>query len=122
MDGKRWRMTENICHVILHNIHAHKDQCFFRYATLFIPGTGIVARKILESLLSTLNSIAPTAHIATLAHRAEMLDDHATDSNHKKTLGMVSTLCRSYHQAVDMLDHAKMYYQNLTNQAGTTAV
>jgi hypothetical protein len=106
----------------LFHVHAHKDQCFFRYATSFIPGAGIVAGEILESLWSTLNSIAPTARTATLAHRAEMLDDHATDSNHKKTLGMVSTLCRSYRQAVDMLDHAKTYYKNLTNQAGSTAV
>jgi len=106
----------------LFHVHAHKDQCFFQYATSFIPGAGIVAGEILESLWSTLNSISPTARTATLAHRAEMLDDHATDSNHKKTLGMIKTLCRSYRQAVDMLDHAKTYYQNLTNQAGNTAV
>lgn len=106
----------------LFHIHAHKDQCFFQYATSFIPGAGIVAGEILESLWSTLNSISPTARTATLAHRAEMLDDHATDSNHKKTLNMVPTLCRSYSQAVDMSDHAKTYYQNLTNQAGSTAV
>lgn len=106
----------------LFHVHAHKDQCFFQYATSFIPGAGIVAGEILESLWSSLNSISPTARTATLAHRAEMLDDHATDSNHKKTLGMVSSLCRNYRQAVDMLDHAKSYHQNLTNQAGITAV
>ena len=106
----------------LFHVHGHKDQCFFQFATSLIPGAGIVAGEILESLWSTLNSISPTARTATLAHRAEMLDDHALDSNHKKTLGMVSTLCRLYHQAVDMLDHAKTYYQNLTNQAGSAAV
>ena len=51
-----------------------------------------------------------------------MLDDHASDSNHKKTLGIVSSLCRSHSTAVDMLDHAKTYYQNLTDQVGTTAM
>lgn len=106
----------------LFHIHAHKEQCFFQYATSFIPGTGIVAGEILESLWSSLNSISPTARTATLAHRAEMLDDHATDSNHKKNIGMVSTLCRSYRRAVDMLDHARSYYNNLTTEAGTTAV
>ena len=106
----------------LFHIHAHKDQCFFQYATSFIPGAGIVAGEILESLWSSLNSISPTARTATLAHRAEMLDDHATDSNHKKTIGMVSTLCRSYRHAVDMLDHAGTYYHNLTNEAGRTMV
>jgi hypothetical protein len=106
----------------LFHVHAHKDQCFFQYATSFIQGAGIIAGEILESLWSTLNSISPTAWTATLAHRAEMLDDHATDSNHKKSLGMVTGLCRSYQNAVDMLDHLKMYYQNLANQAGKTAV
>ena len=62
------------------------------------------------------------ARTATLAHRAETLDDHATDSNHKKTLGMVSNLCRLYRHAVDMLEHVETYYQNLTEQAGTFSV
>ena len=35
---------------------------------------------------------------------------------------MVSTLCRSYRHAVDMLDHAGTYYHNLTNEAGRTMV
>jgi hypothetical protein len=106
----------------LFHVHAHKDECFFRYAPSFIPGTGIVAGEILESLWSTLNSISPMARTATLAHRAEILDDHTTDSNHKKMLGMVSGLCRTYRHAVDMLDHAKSYYQKLTEEAGVKAV
>ena len=72
----------------LFHVHGHKDQCFFRYATTFIPGAAIVAGEILESLWSTLNSLTPAMRTATLAHRAEMMDDHMTDSNHKKMLGM----------------------------------
>lgn len=106
----------------LFHVHAHKEQCFFQFAPTFIPGTGIISGEILESLWSSLNSISPMARTATLAHRAETLDDHANDSNHKKTLGMVSSLCRSYRHALDMLEHAQMYYQNLTDQAGMIAV
>jgi len=106
----------------LFHVHAHKEQCFFQFAPTFIPGTGIVAGEILESLWSTLNAITPMARTATLANRAETIDDHATDSNHKKTIGMVGTLCRLYNRATDMLDHAKAYYQNLTDQAGNAAV
>jgi hypothetical protein len=76
----------------LFHVHGHKDQCFFRYATTFIPGAAIVAGEILESLWSTLNSVTPAMRTATLAHRAEMMDDHMTDSNHKKMLGM----CKFY--------------------------
>jgi hypothetical protein len=105
----------------LFHVHAHKDDCFFKFATTFMPGTGIVAGEILESLWSTLNSISPTARTATLAHRAEMLDDHTSDSNHKKAIGMVSSLCRTHRRSIDMLDHAQTYYQNLTDQAGEMA-
>ena len=106
----------------LFHVHAHKENCFFQFAPTFIPGSGIVAGEILESLWSSLNSISPMARTATLANRAETLDDHATDSNHKKCVGMVSHLCRSYQHAIDMLEHAKTYYRNLTDEAGSTAI
>jgi hypothetical protein len=106
----------------LFHVHAHKDDCFFRYAPSLIPGAGVVAGEILESLWSSLNSISPTARTVTLAHRAEMLDDHACDSNHKKNLGIISALGKAHKTAVDMLEHAEIYYQNLTSEAGTLAV
>lgn len=70
------------------HVHGHKEECFFRYGTAFIPGAGVTAGEILESLWSNMNSITPAARTATLAHRAELLDDHALDSNHKKMLGL----------------------------------
>ena len=70
----------------LFHVHGQKDQCFFQFATSLIPGAGIVASEILESLWSTLNLISPTAHTATLVHRAEMLDDHASDRTIKKLM------------------------------------
>ena len=97
----------------LFHVHAHKDDCFFRYATSFIPSARVVAGEILESLWSSLNSISPTAHTATIAHRAKMLDDHATDSNHKKMLGIVSTLWKSHRTAIDMVESAQLYYTTL---------
>ena len=72
----------------LFHVHDHKDECFFRFASSFIPGAGIVAGEILESLWSSLNRITPSTRTATLAHRAEVIDDHASDSNHKKALEM----------------------------------
>ena len=83
----------------LFHVHAHKDECFFRFATSFIPGAAICAGKILESLWSVLNAISLSAHTSTLAHRVELLDDHACDSNHKKCLGMTSNLCKQYKNA-----------------------
>jgi hypothetical protein len=72
----------------LFHVHGHKEQCFFRYATSFIPGAAVTAGEILEMLWASLNTITPTVRTATLAHRAEVIDDHATDSNHKKMLNI----------------------------------
>ena len=72
----------------LFHVHAHKEECFYRFASSFIPKAGVVAGEILESLWSRLNLITTATRTATLAHRAEVIDDHTTDSNHKKALGM----------------------------------
>lgn len=34
----------------LFHVHGHKEECFYRFASSFIPGAGIVAGEILESL------------------------------------------------------------------------
>ena len=72
----------------LFHVHAHREECFFRFATSFIPGTGICAGEILESLWSSLNTITPATRTATLAHRSEIIDEHAANSNHKKGLSI----------------------------------
>ena len=72
----------------LFHVHGHKDECFFRYSPTFIPETGVFAGEILESLWARMNTITPLARTATLAHRAELIDDHANDSNYHKLLGM----------------------------------
>jgi hypothetical protein len=72
----------------LFHVHGHKDKCFFRYATSFIPHAGVTVSEILEMLWSSLNSITPTVRTASLANCAETIDDHASDSNHKKMLNI----------------------------------
>jgi Kyakuja-Dileera-Zisupton transposase len=106
---------------LLH-VHGHKDECFFRYAPSFIPGSGIVAGEILESLWASLNSISPTVRTATLPHRAEMLDDHATDSNHKKMLGMTVTLCSKAREALENSTQLGQYHAGLTAAFGQQAI
>src|ERR1700723_3445298 len=87
----------------------------------FIPGSGIVAGEILESLWSSLNSISPAVRTATLPHRAEMLDDHASDSNHKKMLGMTATLCSKSHEALDVSMQLGKHHEALTAAFGQQA-
>ncbi|KAF8057043.1 hypothetical protein FPV67DRAFT_1677798 [Lyophyllum atratum] len=95
------------------HVHGHQLKCFPRFSPSFVPGAAIVTGEILESLWSTLNSISPMARTCTLAHRVEILDDHMTDSNWKKLLGMPAALCRGFRRAVSMSASAEAYYQNL---------
>jgi len=106
----------------LFHVHGHKDICFFRYATTFIPGAAVVAGEILESLWAVLNAVTPAMRTATLAHRAEILDDHITDSNHKKALGLTTSLCQRYTQAAAMSQSAIDYYDKLTVGIDTETV
>ena len=77
------------------HVHGHKDQCFHRFATSFIPHAGVVAGEM-ESQWATMNTISPVVRTATIAHRAEVLDDHATDWNYKKMLGLRAYLLFSF--------------------------
>ena len=99
----------------LFHVHAHKDECLFRFSTTFIPGAAVVAGQILESLWSSLNGISPTVRTATLPHRAEMLDDHACDSNHKKLLSMTENLRTRHMDATTMVSQADNYYLEFVN-------
>ena len=74
----------------------------------------IIAGQIIKSLWSNLNSISPTVQTATLLHQAEMLDDHACDSNHKKTLSMSETLCSRFMDVNTMVDQTDAYYLDIT--------
>lgn len=97
----------------LFHVHCHKDECFFRYATTFVPGAGVVAAQILESLWSTLNTISPKLRTASLPHRAETLDDHACDSNNKKLLAMTDNLRAKYLDTKDMTSQAAESYTKI---------
>ncbi|KAH9481115.1 hypothetical protein JR316_0005635 [Psilocybe cubensis] len=99
------------------HVHAHKDQCFFRYAPTFIPGAACVCSEILEPLWSDLNAVSPAARTATLAHRAELLDKHACDSNHKKMLGITQYLCRRHVESKKRRDDLREVFSNLTKSA-----
>lgn len=106
----------------LFHVHAHKEACFFQYSPSFIPGCGVTAGEILESLWSALNGISPTTRTATLAHRAEVLDDHASDSNHKKMLGITRYLCQRHKEASQTLTQSQQYFEELCRSADQQTV
>ncbi|GLB45063.1 hypothetical protein LshimejAT787_1901410 [Lyophyllum shimeji] len=97
----------------LMHVHGHQRDCFPRFSPSFIPGAAIVAGEILESLWAVLNTVAPMTRTMTLAHRAEVLDDHMNDSNWKKLLDMPGVLCRKFQKAELMSTKAAAYFASL---------
>ena len=77
------------------HVHAHKDECFFRFVTAFIPGAAIVQTAILP-------------------HCTKMLDDHACNSNYKKLLSMTDNLHAKYMDATTMSSQTDLYYLDIT--------
>ena len=106
----------------LFHVHCHKDECFFHYATTFIPGAAVVAAQMLESLWSTLNTISLKLQTASLPHCAETLDNHACDSNNKKMLSMTDTLWDKYLDAKDMILQAKENYTKMVQTIEPTTL
>ena len=122
----------------LFHVHAHKEECFYRFASSFIPGAGIVAGEILESLWSRLNPIATATRTASLAHRAEVIDDHASDSNYKKALSIgefdpfilpglliifvAFVLCDRFGQAKDMVHKTSEYYTQFSSTVSASSL
>lgn len=70
------------------HVHGHVKECFARYYPAFIHGTGHVDGEILETLWSHLNLISGSTRGMGTSHRREVLDDHMSDSNWKKLIGI----------------------------------
>lgn len=79
------------------HVHGHVKQCFPRYYPAFIQGAGHVDGEILETLWSHLNLVSGSTRGMSTSHRREVLDDHMSDSNWKKLIGMsnytLGTIC-----------------------------
>ena len=58
------------------HISGHIPHCFPHHALHFIPGAGVIDGEVLGTLWSTLNQVSPSAQVASLPSRSEMLDDH----------------------------------------------
>ncbi|KAH6904731.1 hypothetical protein BKA70DRAFT_1373436 [Coprinopsis sp. MPI-PUGE-AT-0042] len=80
----------------LFHVHGHQDSCYARFALTFIRGAGIASREILESLWAVVNKVARTTATMTMAHRLEVLDAIFGDSNWKKMLNLVPSICKNW--------------------------
>jgi len=70
------------------HVRGHVPECFPRYGLSYVEGAGIIDGEVLETLWSVLNETSRSTRGASLAHRAEVLDDHMNYSNWKKMIKM----------------------------------
>jgi hypothetical protein len=78
------------------HLHGHIRECFARFFLGYIEGAGIIDGEIIETLWASLNNIAPSTQNASLAHRAEVLNDHMNYSNWKKLTNIGQSLLKSF--------------------------
>ncbi|TEB24072.1 hypothetical protein FA13DRAFT_1797607 [Coprinellus micaceus] len=83
------------------HVHGHRAECYPRYATTFIRGSGVRSAEILEARWSVLNRAAPSLRYMTLPHRTEMLDALMNDNNWKAMVGVVKYIYSSYTKGLD---------------------
>ncbi|KAH9474718.1 hypothetical protein JR316_0013183 [Psilocybe cubensis] len=98
----------------LFHVHGHQDQCLYRYATNYVPGSGVVDGEILETLWAVLNLVSRSTRTASLAHRTEVLNDHMGDSNFKKMVNIVSSIVSKYRRAVKYAAESSKYFSEIT--------
>ncbi|PPQ92912.1 hypothetical protein CVT25_009177 [Psilocybe cyanescens] len=91
------------------------------YGTMMIvDGTPIepipvsVDSAIIHADTTSSNLFPASVRTASLAHREEVLDDHTTDSNFKKMLGITQVLCIRYADAISMVSQANSYFTELS--------
>ncbi|PPR06343.1 hypothetical protein CVT24_002518 [Panaeolus cyanescens] len=76
----------------LFHVHAHKDECFFRYSPTFIPGLAYVVGEGMEPNWSALNPASVMIRSSKPFARADFLDDHTSNHNFRKMMNMSQTL------------------------------
>ncbi|KIN95845.1 hypothetical protein M404DRAFT_164813, partial [Pisolithus tinctorius Marx 270] len=118
------------------HVHGHKQECYARYAPLFMQGAGWVDGEIIETLWSLLNIASTSAQGMSSPHRQELLDFQISDCNFMKMIRMgmsfyscanlpdcsplVNSLIRKLTTARVAADMAKRAFKTLDEAVSTT--
>ncbi|KAF4580711.1 hypothetical protein EYR38_002997 [Pleurotus pulmonarius] len=95
------------------HLGAHIDSCFSKFSLNFLRGAGHTDGEVLETLWAPLNKIAGSTRSMTLAHRQEVLDDCAYDSNWKKITNLIPSLIKKWKRAETSFAEMKEAYEDL---------
>ncbi|KAA1473524.1 hypothetical protein DENSPDRAFT_780026, partial [Dentipellis sp. KUC8613] len=106
----------------LFHVHGHKDECLAQYSPNYIIGARQVDGETCEPLWWPLNEVARSTKSMAYSHRREILDDHMSDSNWKKTVAVPKVLCKKYKKAVVAVKETSEYLVKLTDSADPNSV
>ncbi|KAG1800351.1 uncharacterized protein HD556DRAFT_1230340, partial [Suillus plorans] len=106
----------------LWHVHGHQDNCFVRYASNFIHGTGRIDGEIMETLWAPLNIISPSARGMGTPHRKEVLDYQMNDCNFMKMIRITKFLSRKFKEAIKGASESKLAFDNLNETANPDMV
>ncbi|KAI6141259.1 hypothetical protein BKA82DRAFT_3986329, partial [Pisolithus tinctorius] len=70
------------------HVHGHKQECYARYAPLFMKGAGWVDGEIIKTLWSLLNVVSASTQGMSSPHQQELLDFQMSDCNFMKMIQM----------------------------------
>ncbi|KIM73065.1 hypothetical protein PILCRDRAFT_15550 [Piloderma croceum F 1598] len=86
-----------------------------KFTLNFIEGAGEVDGEILETLWSPLDEVSWLTQAMSIAHRQEVLDAYMNDSNWRKIVQMVDSLCGKWTRAKQGVSNTKPAFKQLTN-------
>ncbi|KAI5993014.1 hypothetical protein EDD15DRAFT_2367807 [Pisolithus albus] len=95
------------------HVHGHKEECYARYAPLFIKGSGWVDGEIIETLWSILNVVSSSTRGMSSPHRQELLDFQMNDSNFMKMIRIVEHLSQKLKAARISVTMAREAFKKL---------
>ncbi|PPR08267.1 hypothetical protein CVT24_001139, partial [Panaeolus cyanescens] len=101
----------------LFHVHAHKDECFFRYSPTFIPGLAYVVGEGMEPNWSALNPASVIIRSSKLFARADFLDDHTSNHNFRKMMNMSQTLTQMLVDA----EREHVHHENVFSKVSASA-
>lgn len=70
------------------HLPAHKPSCRYKFSFHWLPGVGMTDGEAPERIWAVLNDIGGSAREMTSGHRHDVINDHHSDMNWRRTQGI----------------------------------
>ncbi|ETW79409.1 hypothetical protein HETIRDRAFT_322626 [Heterobasidion irregulare TC 32-1] len=98
------------------HLPAHKASCRYKFSYHWLPGVGMTDGEAPERIWAILNDIGGSTREMTSGHRHDVINDHHSDMNVRRTHSIVKATSKKYDQARTEYVRAKDALQRLETQ------